>query len=188
MALVVTKSMFPVLKALAGGIDRALQDELKAERPRMQRKILKVLEKFALARFKMQRDPLGRFWKRPAPMTINLRKQSGFSGKKAGITASKKMMNSFKVGKAGNVARVQGWKIFYGSKLRRAGHVVAEVFSSEHNFFSALAGRSVRHPARRIIQWTPKIDEQVREILMEGLRKSLTRALRKTARKASRRA
>lgn len=155
-------------------------------RPKMEREILRTMEKFTLSRFEQQRDPTGRFWKRPSALNLSLRRSGGFSGTDAGITASHRMQDSFRIGDSANVARSHNGTIYYGSKLTRSGLKVAGVYQKGYWFRSALVRRNVWHPERVILLWSPGLAALVRKIIARHFSDAIKVAVRSAGKSSSR--
>ena len=85
------------------------------------------------------------------------------------------MVNSFRMGKPGNIARVHRGILYYGSKLRRSGIYVATSYASTYG----------NHPGRPILEWTPQLEGEVRKAVAASLQRAGKRALEKSTDKAS---
>lgn len=141
--------------------------------------------------FGKQAEPGGASWPRAAPITLKVRqtlaKQDG------GRLGGRVLRGSFKKGKRGNkltIRRRQGFE--FGSNLRARGHLVGKTFQSSFKIPKSASdkkkaarvrafmgwaagvhapapGKQLRHPGRKIIEWTPKWIRASSEIVNEHL-------------------
>lgn len=94
--------------------------------------------------FNRQATPRGVPWAALQPLTILLRRALGIPGTKAGTGPANAMIQSFRIGGAGNHFSLTATGFEYGSDLRRKGHLVASTFQQMYAIPKAGAGAEAK--------------------------------------------